>query len=151
MATTTNLPWNPMKSQINLFRPKSRPIPAFSRRRTVQAFQRSDFDNFARRVASGEALRDAWCSANNGFEVFVFEARKTAERIDRRYSISRRLTSVAQSAAERAREIERDYEIRQRWRTFSLDFSRNWPRVPVFLFFFANFIHASQIPIPRFC
>lgn len=95
---------------------------------TVRAFRRRDFDGFAKRVASGEAWRDAWRSANDGFEVFLFEAKKTAERIDRRYAVSRRLSSVAQSAATRARELDREFEIGRRWRNFALDFSTNWPR-----------------------
>ncbi|KAI9395788.1 hypothetical protein POPTR_004G030100v4 [Populus trichocarpa] len=82
------------------------------------AFRR-DFDRFA---------KDAWRTANDGFEQFLFEAKKTAERIDRRYSVSRRLSAVAQSASDRAREIDREYDISIRWRTFSMDFNRNWPR-----------------------
>jgi ribosomal protein S27E len=58
----------------------------------------------------------------------MYESKKTAERIDRQYSVQRRLSSVAESAADRARELDRDFEITQRWRTFSLDFRRNWPR-----------------------
>ncbi|KAK5834939.1 Replicase polyprotein 1ab [Gossypium arboreum] len=104
--------------------------PLLQRRRPllVQSFRRSDFDTFTRRMASGEALKDAWRTANDGFEQFVFEAKKTAERLDHQYSVSRRLSSAAQSAADRAREIDREFEIGLRWRTFSMDFSRNWPR-----------------------
>lgn len=80
--------------------------------------------------------REAWRSANDGFERFVFEARKTAERIDRRYSLSRRLSSVARAAADRAREIDREFEIGQRYRTFSIDFQRNWPKVSVCMFLY---------------
>ncbi|CAK7350839.1 unnamed protein product [Dovyalis caffra] len=80
---------------------------------------RSDFDRFA---------KDAWRTANDGFEQLLFEAKKTAERIDRRYSVSQRVSAVAQSASDRAREIDREYDISLRWRTFSMDFSRNWPR-----------------------
>ncbi|MCD7451416.1 hypothetical protein HAX54_011725 [Datura stramonium] len=94
----------------------------------VHAFRRSDFDGFARRVRSGEAWRDAWRSANDGFEQLLYETKKTAERIDRRYDVSRKLSAVAQSAAGRARELDRDFEITQKWRTFSLDFRSNWPR-----------------------
>lgn len=79
-------------------------------------------------MASGEAWKDAWRSANNGFEQLLFEAKKTAERIDRQYSVSRRVSLVVQSATDRARELDREFEIQQRWRNFSLDFSRNWPR-----------------------
>lgn len=105
-------------------------VPLPSRRSVkVQAFRRSDFDGFAKRFASGEVWRDVWRSANNGFEQLVYESKKTAERIDRRYSVSRRLSAVADSAGDRARELDREFEITQRWRTFSLDFSRNWPRV----------------------
>lgn len=74
-------------------------------------------------------LREAWQTANDGFERFVFEARKTAERIDRRYSVSHRLSSVARAAADRAREIDRDLEIGLRYRAFTSDFARNWPKV----------------------
>jgi hypothetical protein len=95
----------------------------------VGAFRRSDFDGFAKRMASGEAWRDAWRSANDGFDQLVFEAKKAAERLDRRYSLSHRLSSVARSAGDRARDFDREFEISPRWRTFSMDFSRNWPRV----------------------
>ncbi|PON60378.1 replicase polyprotein 1ab protein [Parasponia andersonii] len=94
----------------------------------VQAFRRNDIDGFAKRMASGEAWRDAWRTANDGFERLVFEAKKGAERFDRRYSVSHRLSSVARSALSRAREIDRDFEIGSRWRALSMDFSRNWPR-----------------------
>ncbi|KAE8673723.1 putative LRR receptor-like serine/threonine-protein kinase [Hibiscus syriacus] len=107
------------------------PQPRLLQRRRpllVQSFRRSDFDTFTRRMASGEAWKDAWRTANDGFEQFVFEAKKTAERLDRQYSISRQLSSAAQSATDRAREIDREFEIGLRWRTFSMDFSRNWPR-----------------------
>ncbi|KAL3713998.1 hypothetical protein ACJRO7_006018 [Eucalyptus globulus] len=131
MVTTTNLPWNPaLPARPRRVRPAR--LPTLPARRAaappVLAFRRSDLNHFAQRVASGEAWRDAWRSANDRFELFIFEARKTAERIDRRYSVSRRLGAVAQSASDRAREIDREFEIGQRWRTFTLDFSRNWPR-----------------------
>ena len=129
----TSLPWHPLLSsrsqRINYAH--INPIP----RRCVghvRAFRRSDFDSFAKRMTSGEALRDAWRSANDGFEQFVYETKKTAERLDRRYSVSRRLSAAAQSAAYRAKELDREFEITQRWRNFSLDFSRNWPRVCAF-------------------
>lgn len=126
----SSLPWHPLlhaKPQTrHIYRPNTIPI---RRAATIRAFRRSDFDGFAKRVASGEVWRDAWRSANDGFEVFVYETRKTAERIDRRYDVSTRLSAVAQSAADRARVLDREYEITQRWRTFSLDFTRNLPRV----------------------
>lgn len=121
---------------------KNRPSSAF----VVLAFRRrSDFDGFAKRMASGEAWRDAWRGANDGFERFLFEARKTAERLDRQYSVSHRLSSAARSAAARAREIDRDLEIGSRWRALTMDFSRNWPRVcarclSLTLGFFSHFI-----------
>ncbi|XP_057457053.1 uncharacterized protein LOC130747994 [Lotus japonicus] len=71
--------------------------------------------------------KEAWRTANDGFDRFFFEAKKTAERIDRRYSLFHRLSSVARSAADRVREIDRDFEIGIRYRAFTLDFSRNWP------------------------
>ncbi|GAV78876.1 hypothetical protein CFOL_v3_22341 [Cephalotus follicularis] len=95
---------------------------------TTQAFRRSDVEKFARHVASGEAWKDAWRGANDGFERFLFEAKKTAQQIDRQYSVSRRLGSVARSTADRARYIDREFGIGLRCRTFSMDFSRNWPR-----------------------
>ncbi|KAL5834487.1 hypothetical protein ACOSQ4_013984 [Xanthoceras sorbifolium] len=119
----TTLSWQPLHLKTPLHTPLLRRQPP-----AVQAFRRSDFDRFARRVTSGEALRDAWRSANDGFEQLVFDARKTAERVDRQYSVSRRLSSAARAAADRAREIDREFEIGVRWRTFSMDFSRNWPR-----------------------
>ncbi|XWS58796.1 hypothetical protein CRYUN_Cryun08bG0064400 [Craigia yunnanensis] len=110
---------------------KLQPQPVLPQRRRpllVQSFRRSDFDTFARRMASGETWKGAWRTANDGFEQFVFEAKKTAERLDRQYSVSRRLSSVARSATDRAHYFDQEFEIGRRWRTFSMDFSRNWPR-----------------------
>ncbi|XP_038993439.1 uncharacterized protein LOC120117218 [Hibiscus syriacus] len=110
---------------------KIQPQPRLLHRRRpllVQSFWRSDFETFTRRMVSDEAWKDAWQTANDGFEQFVFEAKKTAERLDRQYSISRQLSSVVQSATDRAREIDREFEIGLRCRTFSMDFSRNWHR-----------------------
>ncbi|KAH9734557.1 hypothetical protein KPL71_017417 [Citrus sinensis] len=121
MATT--LTWQPLQLQ-----PKTTLHIGRRRAATVRAFRRSDFDRFARRMTSGEAWRDAWRTANNGFEQLVFEAKKTAERIDRQYSVSRRLNSAARTAAVRARELDREFAISVRWRSFRMDFSRNWPR-----------------------
>lgn len=95
---------------------------------SVRAFRRSDFDGFARRVASGEALRDAWRRANDGVEQLAFEARRTAERLDRRFSLSRRFDSATRAAVARARELDVELGIGRRFRSFSVDFSRNWPR-----------------------
>lgn len=94
----------------------------------IRAFGRSDLDGFARRVASGEALRDAWRSANDGIEILAFEARKAAERIDRRFAVSRRFDSFARASSARAREVDQELGIARRLRVFSVDFSRNWPR-----------------------
>ncbi|KAI4378112.1 hypothetical protein MLD38_015640 [Melastoma candidum] len=99
-----------------------------SRSLSVRSFGRRDFDRFAQRVVSGDALKDAWLGANDRFELFLFEASKTAQRIDLRYSVSHRLRAAARSAADRALAIDREFEITRRWRTFTLDFSRNWPR-----------------------
>ncbi|GAB2295899.1 hypothetical protein Dimus_030047 [Dionaea muscipula] len=141
-ATTSSLPWHPLLHNPSrndfkklIVRTPPTPLPSSARRMrsagggTIRAFRRSDFDSFARRMASGEAWKDAWRSANDGFEQFVFETRKAAERLNRRYSVSLRLSSVARAAADRALEIDREFEVTQRWRTFSLDFRRNWPRV----------------------
>ncbi|TVU31616.1 hypothetical protein EJB05_23338 [Eragrostis curvula] len=84
-----------------------------------RAFGRSDFDGFVRR---------AWQSANAGAERLAFEARQTAKRLNERYAISRRLSEAARAARERAVEIDAELGIGRRWRTFSVDFSRNWPR-----------------------
>ncbi|KAE9464644.1 hypothetical protein C3L33_03441, partial [Rhododendron williamsianum] len=124
------LPWHPLlcPKPIRLHQARKTPV---TRRAVgpVRAFGRSDFDSFAKRMATGEVWRDVLRSTNDGFEQLVYETRKTAERIDRRFSVSRRLSAVAQSASYRAREIDRDFEITRRLRTFSLDFSQNWPRV----------------------
>ncbi|KAG5558965.1 hypothetical protein RHGRI_008798 [Rhododendron griersonianum] len=134
MATT--LPWHPLlcPKPIRLHQARKTPV---TRRAVgpVRAFGRSDFDSFAKRMATGEVWRDVLRSTNDGFEQLVYETRKTAERIDRRFSVSRRLSAVAQSASYRAREIDRDFEITRRLRTFSLDFSQNWPRTLFFLWF----------------
>ncbi|CAK9311185.1 unnamed protein product [Citrullus colocynthis] len=125
IASTALPPWQPpLQAPLRLRRSRPSMIPF---RRTVgfvQAYRRGggNSDGF------GEAWNKVWRGANDGFEKFVFEARKTAESLDRRYSVSRRVSSVAQSAADRAREIDREFGIGLRWRNFTLDFSRNWPR-----------------------
>lgn len=92
-----------------------------SRRLVIHSFRLGDFDSFKSRVASGEFWRDA----NDRFEQLVYETKKTAQSIDRRYSVSRRLSAVAQSASFRAKELDNEFAISQRWRNFTLD----WPRV----------------------
>ncbi|KAL6501007.1 hypothetical protein OROHE_025204 [Orobanche hederae] len=129
MASTSSPPWYPLLSS----KPKKRDIHRVNSVRirqvtTIRALRRSDFDGFAKRVASAELWHDAWRRANDGIEQFVYDTRKTAERIDRRYAVSRRLSAVAQSAADRARELDRDFEFTQKLRKFSIDFGRNFPR-----------------------
>lgn len=133
MATNSALSWHPLHPRTRLPLHHQRLPLCRVHAVTVRAFQRSDFDRFARRMTSGEAWRDAWSSANDGFEQLVFEAKKTAERIDRQYAVSRRLSSAARAASDRAREIDREFKISVRWRALSMDFSRNWPRVCTFL------------------
>ena len=126
MATTA-LRWQPLLPPNTNLQRRHRQMVTFK----VEAFRRSDMDSFAKRMASGEAWKDAWRGANDGMERFIFEAKKTAERLDRRYALSNRLSSVARAAADRAREIDRDFEISLRWRTFTMDFRRNWPQYRV--------------------
>ncbi|CAL9095108.1 unnamed protein product [Musa textilis] len=123
---TTSVPWA-RPSAFGLVAPSPLRV---SRRpgAPVRAFRRSDLDGFARRVASSEALRDAWRSANNGIEQVVFEARRAAKRLDRRYDLFRRFDSAARAASNWARKIDQELGIGRRWRSFSVDFSRNWPR-----------------------
>lgn len=119
-ATVTTVPvrWQPPNIRFRV-QPRGRG------RVVVKAF---DSGNGKGKGNMDRVWREAWRSANDGFERFLFEAKKTAERIDRRYSLSRRLSSVASAAAYRAREIDREFEIGQRYRTFTLDFQRNWPK-----------------------
>ncbi|MED6167908.1 hypothetical protein PIB30_007223 [Stylosanthes scabra] len=126
MAATA-LRWQPLLPPNTNLQRRHRQMVTFK----VEAFRRSDMDNFAKRMTSGEAWKDAWRTANDGMERFIFEARKTAERLDRQYALSNRLSSVARSAADRAREIDREFEISPRWRTFTMDFRRNWPQYRV--------------------
>lgn len=84
-----------------------------------RAFGRPDFDGFVRR---------AWRGANAGAERFAFEARQAAQRLDGRFSISRRLADAVRAARARAVEIDAELGIGRWWRSFSVDFSRNWPR-----------------------
>ncbi|KAL2527597.1 hypothetical protein Adt_12651 [Abeliophyllum distichum] len=129
----SSLPWHPLiptKTQrFHHYRKTLKPnfIP-LRHAESIRAFRRSDLDGFAKRVASGEAWRDVWRGANDGFEQLLYETKKTAERINRRYAVSERFSEVTNSAADRARELDREFGITQRWRTLSLDFSRNWPR-----------------------
>eukprot|EP00262_Sarcandra_glabra_P000631 TRINITY_DN1076_c0_g1_i1.p1 TRINITY_DN1076_c0_g1~~TRINITY_DN1076_c0_g1_i1.p1 ORF type:complete len:252 (+),score=19.31 TRINITY_DN1076_c0_g1_i1:174-929(+) len=132
----TGLPWHPffpsnLHPSLTLpYTQHANQSVGFSVRHvsSIQAFRRSDFDGFAKRVTSGEALRDAWRSANDGFEQLLYDARKAAERFDRRFSVSRRFDSFSHSALNRAREFDREFGIGQRWRSFSMDFGRDLPR-----------------------
>ncbi|XP_078442334.1 replicase polyprotein 1ab protein [Wolffia australiana] len=117
--STLLLPTNPSSSRWPVLRRRCGP---------VRAFQPSDFDGFAKRVASGDAVKDAWRSANKGFEQLSYESRKFAERMDRQFEVSRRVETAARVAVERIRELDYELGIGRRWRTFSVDFSRNWPR-----------------------
>ncbi|KAM1127086.1 uncharacterized protein LOC126628714 [Malus sylvestris] len=119
MATTLRCPQAAVPLPWRARRPKGGRGPRHCQVPNIQAFQRSDIGSFA---------KDAWRSANDGFERFLFEAKKTAERLDRQYALSRRFDTIARSAAARAREMDRELEIGTRWRAFSMDFSRNWPR-----------------------
>ncbi|KAG5593697.1 hypothetical protein H5410_034929 [Solanum commersonii] len=126
-----SLPWHPLNPTKTLRftnRTTTKVVIPIRQVTYVHAFRRSDFDGFAKRVRSGEAWKDVWRNANDGFEQFLYEAKKTAERVDRRYDVSRKVSDVAQSAADRAREIDREFEITRKWRTFSLDFRSNLPR-----------------------
>jgi dsDNA-specific endonuclease/ATPase MutS2 len=73
-------------------------------------------------------LKEAWQNANDNFERFLFEAKKTAQRIDRQYSVSQRLSSAASAASARAREIDRDFQIGIKYRNFTSGFALNWPK-----------------------
>lgn len=128
-TTTKNLPWHHPPPPLLHSSLQLHPQRHKSTRITRAFFSSSDFDGFAKRAASGEIWGDAWRSANNGFDQLLFESKKTAERIDRQYSVSRRLAAVLDSAASRARELDRHFEVTQRWRNFTLDFTRNWPKV----------------------
>ncbi|XP_060171781.1 uncharacterized protein LOC132602969 [Lycium barbarum] len=125
-----SLPWHPLNpcKTLRIHTPTHISLAPIRHVSYIHAFRRSDFDGFANRVRSGEAWKDAWRSANDGFEQLLYETKKTAERIDRRYDVSKKLSDVSQSAADRARVLDRDFEITKKWRTFSLDFSSNWPR-----------------------
>ncbi|KAJ1388590.1 hypothetical protein SESBI_39006 [Sesbania bispinosa] len=85
--------------------------------------------------------REAWRTANDGFERFLFEAKKTAERLDRRYSLSNRLSSVARAAADRVREIDRDFEIGQRGSSIAFSIVLSEEALQIFLlsFSFSNY------------
>ncbi|KAE8801076.1 hypothetical protein D1007_23287 [Hordeum vulgare] len=82
-------------------------------------FGRADLDGL---------LQRAWRGANAGAERLSFEARQAAQRLDGRYSISRRVAEAARAARERAAEIDAELGVGRRWRSFSVDFSRSWPR-----------------------
>ncbi|KAG9155766.1 hypothetical protein Leryth_004019 [Lithospermum erythrorhizon] len=73
-------------------------------------------------------MKRAWRTANNSFEQLIYETRKAAERIDRKFDVSKKITEITDLASYRARELDRDYAISQRWRTFSMDFGTNLPR-----------------------
>lgn len=111
------------------------------RQLSLRAFtSRGDFEDFARRVVSGEKWKDFAQAANDGIDELVFNVRRAAARIDRRYSISERLEDAARSASNGFKRIDRELGLGQRWRTFSMDFRRNWPGVCDVFFIFLGFI-----------
>lgn len=136
ISMATSLPWRTSlasKSQpLHLHHTRTRLLSTRHSTR-LRAFRRNDFDDFSSRFSSGKLWTDLWKSANDGFEQFAYETRKTAEKIDRRFAVSRRLSDAAESAKYRAKEIDRDLRIMDKWRSFSFDFSRNWPSVSVFI------------------
>ncbi|KAL6905365.1 hypothetical protein ACP4OV_002966 [Aristida adscensionis] len=127
MATTPVARWPPpppaaaapraphLPSAVRWRRPRGRAATAV----TPRAFGRADFDGF---------VRGAWRGANAGAERLAFEARQAAQRLDERFAISRRAAEAARAARARAVEIDAELGIGRRWRSFSVDFSRNWPR-----------------------
>ncbi|TKY68050.1 hypothetical protein E2542_SST10947 [Spatholobus suberectus] len=128
-ATATTMPvrWQPPNIRFRI-QPQPLLLPHMKRDREIARLVVKAFGNGNSNRDMNRVWREAWRSANDGFERFLFEAKKTAERIDRRYSLSRRLSSVARAAADRAREIDREFEIGQRYRAFTIDFQRNWPK-----------------------
>ncbi|XP_062205912.1 uncharacterized protein LOC133907834 [Phragmites australis] len=125
MATLVR--WHPPPPTAAAAAPAARPLVGPARRRprraatvvTPRAFGRADFDGFARR---------AWRGANAGAERLAFEARQAAQRLDGRFAILRRLSEASRAARVRAAEIDAELGIGRWWRSFSVDFSRNWPR-----------------------
>ncbi|KAK9689154.1 hypothetical protein RND81_09G039000 [Saponaria officinalis] len=122
MATSspsTTLPWRPslysstsISSRTKLnnlsLSPPLRPPSSSSSSSTAVGvvFRRGDFEAFKKRVTFGETWREAWRVANDGFEQVVYDAKKAADRFDRRYDVSRRISSAAEFASVRAREID---------------------------------------------
>ncbi|XP_031501598.1 uncharacterized protein LOC116265193 [Nymphaea colorata] len=117
-----------------------RPIPSSSstrlslvrrggpRQLSIRAFtSRGDFEDFAKRVVSGEKLKDFARAANDGIDELVFNIRRAAVRLDRRFSISDRLEDATRTASDGFKRIDREFGIGQRWRSFSMDFRRNLP------------------------
>ncbi|KAK7312062.1 hypothetical protein VNO77_35607 [Canavalia gladiata] len=125
-ATAVSVRWQSPKIRFSGIQPQPQPQPQLQLQR-VRVVKVKAFGNGKGRDMD-RVWREAWRSANDGFERFLFEAKKTAERLDRRYSLSHRLSSVARAAADRAREIDREFEIGQRYRAFSVDFQRNLPK-----------------------
>lgn len=134
VSMATSLPWRTSlasKSQSFHFHRTSTHLFPTRHSTPLRAFRRKDFDEFSARLSSGKLWSDVWKSAYDGFEQFAYEAKKAAEKIDRKFAVSRRLADAAESAKYRAKEIDRDLRITDKWRNFKLDFSRNWPSVSV--------------------
>lgn len=109
-------------------------LPFRRRRQTVILSFKNNNNN--KQNDMDRVFKQAWQTANDNFERFLFEAKKTAERIDRRYSVKHRLSSVASAAADRAREFDRDFEIGIKYRNFTSDFALNWPKVSFYFHFY---------------
>lgn len=132
-SMATSLPWRTSLSS------KSQPLHfprthLLSTRHStsLHASLRSNFDEFSRRFHSGQLWCDFWRTVNEGFEQFVYETQKVSEKIDRKFAVSRRFADVAESAKYRAKEIDRDLRISEKWSVFLFDFGRLWPLVRVF-------------------
>ncbi|XP_074380526.1 uncharacterized protein LOC141721482 isoform X2 [Apium graveolens] len=124
----TSLPWRtslPSRSQHLHFHHSH--LLSTRHSTSLHASRRSNFDDFSSRFHSGQLWRDFWRTANEGFEQFVYETQKISEKIDRKFNVSRRFGDVAESAKYRAKEIDRDLRISEKWRIFCFDFNIYFP------------------------
>lgn len=60
-------------------------------------------------------------------EEMSYDARKMAEKLDRRFGISQRAHEIADFASQQAKNVDQQFGIVQKVRTASSDFRRNWP------------------------
>ena len=76
-----------------------------------------------------EKMKRSFSAANQKFEEMTFDARRSAEDLDRRFRASERAKEVVDFASEQMKNVDQQFGLVQKFRNVSADFQRNWPTV----------------------